>query len=628
MRFLPRSLTRRQQRIWWSVLGVLVGTAAMTALGVWVQAVRNTDLGDGAAGITSFDAERGATAVPPLRFRDVAASLGIVTRHGPPQRQRRLCEDTGSGLAWADYDGDGDFDLYVVDYCADDEANSTASTGSRLFRNDGGRFSDVTGHAGVANVPGRGMGASWCDCDDDGLPDLFVTNVAGPNRLYHNRGDGTFRDVAGEAGVAPSVWSTGSCWGDYDRDGDVDLYVCSYIDYDTRGLPEGELLIERGRDSIGVPVALNPNAFDPLPNRLYRNLGDGRFEDVAAEAGAANPEGRSFSAAMVDLDGDGWLDIYVANDVSPNCLFRNMAGEPDLPGAKPGVVHFWDLSAVTGTADFRGSMGLSIVETGDMNGVADGLPDLFYTNWLAQENALYQSLRMPGGDIEYRDRARHVKVAEDSLEMVGWGCGFVDLDLDGRQDLVVVNGNTLEQPPERKALIPQPMFIYWNDGKTFRNLAAEAGHSTEAPWCARGLAVADYDDDGLADMAISVNRGTPLLLHNETLTQNRGLKVRLRGPSAACFGAKVEVTVGAQRQFRWWGADVSYLSGHAPELIFGLGENQQADRVQVTWSDSRVSTFSGVSAGKAIIEWPRLGERAERAGHAVAVGEVSGRANR
>ncbi len=606
MSSLSRRLTRRQRRIWWSVLGVLAGTAAVAALGLWVQAERNTDLGDAAAGITEFDAERGAAMVPPIRFREVAASVGIATWHGPPQRQRRLCEDTGSGLAWADYDGDGDFDLYVVNYCAGDDAGVAESSGSHLFRNDGGRFSDVTSSANVANLPGRGMGASWADYDDDGLPDLYVTNVGGPNRLYQNRGDGTFRDVAADVGVAPSVWSTGSCWGDYDRDGDVDLYVCSYVDYDTRGLPEGEeVLIGRGTDAVGVPLALNPNAFDPLPNRLYRNRGDGHFEDVAGEVGVANREGRSFSAVMVDLDGDGWLDIYVANDVSPNCLFHNVARETDLPGVKPGTVQFWDLSAVTGTADFRGSMGLSIVETGDMTGAADGLPDLFYTNWLAQENALYQSTRMPGGDLEYRDRARHVKVAEDSLQMVGWGCGFVDLDLDGRQDLLVVNGNTLEQPPGRKQLIPQPMFVYWNDGKTFRNLASQAGEATAANWCARGLAVADFDDDGLADVAINVNRGSPLLLHNETSTRHRGLKVRLRGPSAACFGAKVEVTVGAQRQFRWWGTDVSYLSGHAPELIFGLGEHEQADSVQVTWSDGRVSTLSGIAAGRVSIEWKR-----------------------
>ncbi len=596
-RLLPLKLTHRQRKIWWAVLGVLLGTAAITALAMWVQVSRNTDLGDPTAGITEFDAERGAAPVPPIRFRDLTTALGIITQHGPPQRHRRLCEDTGSGLAWADYDGDGDFDLYVVNDCPDDEAAPPESSGSHLFRNDGERFTDVTAAAGAANIPGRGMGASWADYDDDGQPDLYVTNFGGPNRLYHNQGDGTFREQAAEAGVADSIWSTGTCWGDFDRDGNVDLYVCSYIDYDTRSLPTEELLVERGRDSIGVPVALNPNAFDPLPNRLYHSLGDGRFEDVAAQAGVANPEGRSFSAAFADLDDDGWLDLYVANDVSPNALFRNMAGQPDLVSKGPNEASFWNLSAVTGTADFRGSMGLSVVETGDMTGVSDGLPDLFYTNWLAQENALYQSLRMPSGDIEYRDRSRNVKLAEDSLDMVGWGCGFADLDLDGRQDLVVANGNTLEQPPDRTQLIPQRMFVYWSDGKTFRNLAAEAGQATAAPWCARGLAVADYDDDGLADVAVSVNRGNPLLLHNETSTQNRGLKVRLRGPSAACFGAKVEVTVGTQRQFRWWGADVSYLSGHAPELIFGLGENRQADRVQVTWADGRVTELTGVPAG-------------------------------
>jgi hypothetical protein len=189
--------------------------------------------------------------------------------------------------------------------------------------------------------------------------------------------------------------------------------------------------------------------------------------------------------------------------------------------------------------------------------------------------------------------------------MVGWGCGFVDLDLDGRQDLVVVNGNTLEQPPERQELIPQPIFVYWNDGQTFRNVAPHAGEAAAASWCARGLAVADYDDDGLADVAINVNRGPVLLLRNETATKNHGLKIRLRGPSAACFGAKVEVTVGAMRQFRWWGGDVSYLSGHAPELIFGLGEHRQADNVQVTWSDGRVSTRSDVIAGTTTVAWPR-----------------------
>lgn len=595
--------TQRVRRIGWSVLGVVLGTAATTALGLWVQNARNTDLADATTQITDFNAERSAAKVPPIRFRDVADAAGIAMRHGPTRRQRRLCEDTGSGLAWADYDDDGDFDLYVVNYCLSAPSGESEAATSRLFRNENGRFTDVTAEAGVSNAGGRGMAARWADFDDDGHPDLYVTNVLGPNRLYRNHGDGTFRDIAVDANVAESVWSTGVCWGDYDRDGNVDLYVCSYVDYDTRGLPDSDISYQLQRDAVSVPVALNPSSFDPLPNRLYRNLGNGFFEEVAAQIGVDNPEGRSFSASFTDFDGDGWLDLYVANDVSPNCLFRNLLGTPDLVAADEGPPAFTDISAITGTADFRGSMGLSIAETGDMTDSADGLPDLFYTNWLAQGSALYQSLLIPGGRVEYRDRARTVRVVEDSLPMVGWGCGFVDIDLDGREDLLVANGSTIEQPPGRIELIPQPLFVYWNDGQTFRNLAPQAGDTTAATWCARGLAIADYDDDGFADAAISINRGHPLLLHNETRTNYRSLKVRLRGPAAACFGAKVELTIGPERHFRWWGTDASYLSGRAPELIFGMGEHRVADSLRVQWADGRVSVATRIPAGKSVVDW-------------------------
>lgn len=600
--------TQRVQRIGWSVLGVVLGTAAATALGLWGQAARNTDLGDAAARITDFNADRNAAAVPPIRFKDVAESSGIAMRHGPAKRHRRLCEDTGSGLAWADFDGDGDYDLYVVNYCLGSSDDVPGEAQSRLFRNDNSRFTDVTAQAGVSNADGRGMGASWADYDDDGCPDLYVTNVAGPNRLYRNRGDGTFVDVAVDAKVSESAWSTGACWGDYDRDGNLDLYVCCYIDYDTRGLPDNAASYTLNREQVAVPVALNPSSFDPLPNRLYRSLGDGSFEDVAAKLGVEDKEGRSFSATFVDFDGDGWLDLYVANDVSPNCLFRNFLGTPAANDPDRGLTAFTDISPITGTADSRGSMGLSVAETGTMTGSADGLPDLFYTNWLAQGDALYQSVGMPGGHVEYRDRARTVRIAEESLRMVGWGCGFVDLDLDGRQDLLIANGSTIEQPSDHTLLIPQSMFVYWNDGTTFRNLAKEAGDSTAAAWCARGLAIADYDNDGMADAAISVNRGHPILLHNETHVANHSLKVRLRGPSAACYGAKIELVVGGERQFRWWGADVSYLSGHAPETIFGLRERTSADSLRVVWADGRVSVNSRISAGEFVADWYRTSQ--------------------
>jgi hypothetical protein len=387
-------------------------------------------------------------------------------RHGPGPRRRLLPEDTGSGLAWGDFDGDGDFDLYIVNYPADKSTQDAASGRCGLFRNDGDGFTEIAEPAGVGNADGFGMGACWADYDDDGQLDLFVTNYGRPNRLYRNRGDGSFEDVAEQAGVAASIWSTGA-------------------------------------------------------------------------------------------------------------------------------------------ADFRGSMGLSVGETGALNDNCDGLPDLFLTHWLAQENALYQSLRLVEDCWEYRDKTREFRLGEVSLNVVGWGCGFCDLDLDGRQDLVVANGSTLEHKDDPTRLIAEPAFVFWNDGRQFQEIAAQTGEALREPRSARGLAIADFNDDGLPDVAISINRGQPLLLLNETPTEHRFLKIRLRASSARCFGAKVELRSGARRQVQWYGADVSYLSQHAPELIFGLGTEDKADEVCVTWADGRTTTCQSVPAGRFTAECPR-----------------------
>jgi enediyne biosynthesis protein E4 len=539
--------------------------------------------------------------------------LGVVMQHGPGPRHRLLPEDTGSGLAWSDYDGDGDFDLYVVNFSADGDAADRTAPRSCLFRNDDGHFTDVADQAGVGNDGGCGMGAYWADYNEDGEVDLFVTNYGGPNRLYRQRGNGTFEDVAEQAGVAASTWSTGAAWGDFDRDGHLDLYVCNYVEYDER-LANMAVPASRGAGGYSVPFALNPNAFDPAPNKLYRNRGDGTFADVTAQFGVADPEGRSFAATFVDLDGDGWLDLYVANDVSPNKLFHNMLGvragsfyealrAPAEAGEHTSVA-FTDLSAITGTADFRGSMGLSVAETGALNDNYDGLPDLFLTHWVAQENALYQSLPLADGLCEYRDKTRAFRLGEVSLNVVGWGCGFCDLDLDGRPDLVVANGNTLEHKEDPRRLIADPAFVFWNDGQQFQEIAAQTGDALRAPHGARGLAIADCNNDGLPDVAISVNRGQPLLLLNETKTENHFLKVRLQGRSARCFGAKVEVLSGNNHQVQWWGADVSFLSQHAPELIFGLGTHRTADEVRITWADGKVTACQSPPARRFDAAYP------------------------
>ncbi len=586
-----RPLSRRQRRIRLSLLATLVGLGGLTGAALWIEAGRETDLADPTAGITaSFrddDVEH-----PPIRFLDVARSAGVTMRHGPGARGRTLPEDTGSGLAWGDFDGDGDWDLYAVSFpgplgAAPDEAGK-----NRLFRNDGGRFTDVTDEAGVADVEGFGMGASFADYDGDGAVDLYVTNH-GPNRLYRNRGDGTFEDVSARAGVDDDSWSCGVAWGDYDRDGLVDLYVCNYVDYEHDA--SVDQLASMG--DFSVPFSLNPNSFDPAPNRLYRNLGDGTFEDVAEAAGVDNPDGRSLAATMCDLDGDGWLDVYVNNDVSTNRLYRNVGGERD-GGDASGQVRFVDIALHTGTADPRGSMGLSVAELGAMSGEPDGLPDLFITHWVAQENALYASLRFATGRVEYRDRTRRYRLGETSIDTVGWGCGFVDLDLDGRLDIVVANGSTLESKEDRLQLRAEPLFLFWNEGSRFVEIARSAGEACGGTYWARGLATADYDGDGDVDVAVAVNRGHPLLLRNDTETPNGSLRVVLRGPAAALFGARVELSVGDRRQVRWYGADVSYLSMHAPEMVFGLGGSPAAEQLTVRWAGGGESRLENVGAGR------------------------------
>jgi hypothetical protein len=570
---------------------MVAGALVLAAGAWWIDRARDTDRSDERAGVSAEFTQSALATETPVRFSDVTAAAGLIIDDPVPLRRRALPEDNGSGLAWGDYDGDGWPDLYVVRHQGP----------NRLFHNNrDGTFSDVTAAAGVGDPAGFGMGVTWVDYDNDGRLDLYVTN-RGPNRLYHNNGDGTFTDVAAKAGVALGGWSMGAAWGDYDRDGHIDLYVCCYVTYDSDGHeapPYAGATAATDPGAFEVPFTLNPNSYSPQPNRLFRNRGDGTFVDVTAQAGVADPDGRSMAATFVDLDGDGWLDLYVNNDVSPDRLYHNSGA--DAPGEP---VAFFDDSAMTGTADSRGSMGLSVAEVGDLDGHADGLPDLFITHWVTQENALYQSLVMPNGRIEYRDKSRPYGLAEISIDRVGWGSAFVDLDLDGRIDIATVNGSTLEQTEHPELLRPEAMFLFTSDGTRFRDVSALAGEATARKYNARGLAAADYDGDGRVDLAISINEGRVILLHNDTQTANRSLKVLLKGPAAAAAGAKVEIWAGGRHQVRWWGADVSYLSMHAAELVFGLGAAPTADRVVVHWIDGRVSTLSHVAAGVAAVAY-------------------------
>ncbi len=553
-----------------SVAATIVGLIVLGVGGLWFERSRSSDLQDPTVGVGSERRHEIPEHAPALRFVDVAREVGIEMQHGPGVRSRLLTEDTGSGLAWGDYDGDGDPDLYVVNF---DPAGSAEPSGwNRLFRNDGGTFVDVTEVAGVGDAEGFGMGASFADFDGDGGLDLYVAN-RGANRLFKNLGDGRFEDVAARLGVDDASWSISVSWADYDRDGLLDFYVANYVDFDERlaaGVQSDDPHWE------GTPLSMNPNVFTAQTNRLYRQQPDGRFIDVAAETLSDDVGGRSLGASFVDLDDDGWLDLYVANDVSPNALLHNL-------GAR-GEMVFEDRSHTSGTADVRGSMGLSV---GDLafGGGPDGLADLFITHWVAQENALYQGVRASDGFVEYRDRAQQLRLGQVSTDSVGWGCGFVDVDLDGLLDLVVANGSTLEDAPGGP-LTAQAGFLFWNDGERFWNLAPASGDAMAAARVARGLALADYDRDGDVDVAVSVNRGAPLLLRNDSPSTHHWIAVELNAAEARRRGARVTVVAaGRLSQRRWFGSDASFASGHDLEMIFGLGPSTEPVDIEVRWAD-------------------------------------------
>jgi len=529
---------------------------------------------------------------PKLVFHDVAQEAGIDFVHaGGASRSRVLPEDMGSGVAWGDYDGDGDPDLYVVDQPPSWGTVGSAEYANRLYRNEGdGTFTDVTSSAGVGDT-GFGFGAFWGDYDADGRLDLYVTNL-GDSVLYHNDGGGSFSNVTAAAGVANGSWATGAVWFDYDGDGFLDLYVTDYVDFDYD--PSTAPAEAQSQYGLAVPFSLNPVAFDAQPNRLYHNQGDGTFVDMADRAGVTNAEGRSLTAAFSDFDLDGRPDLYVGNDVSDNKMFQNLGD---------GV--FRDVSTSTLTQEYRGTMGIAV---GDAENDLD--TDMYLTHWIAQENALFENRWNKAGRDEskakvlrFADVADHQGLGAISLSAVGWGTIFADFDLDGRLDLFVVNGSTLEAKERPEDLLPQAPLMLWNGGPTgFYDLAPEVGGPLAGTWVGRGLACADYDADGDVDCAMSVNRGPVLLLRNDTDTDHHWLEVRARGggSSAGAVGAKLWLTVGGITLYREISLSGSYLSQHAPEVIFGLGNADRVESVEIEWPDGQRDSRQDVPADQLI----------------------------
>lgn len=531
----------------------------------------------------------------PIQFVDVTEAMHVGMRHFPADRSSLIPEDMGSGVAWGDFDGDGFTDLFVVNVAgpavpgagADREAGR-----SRLFRNENGkRFVDVTGQSGIDFV-GVGMAAAWGDYDGDDDLDLYIT-AYGDNALFENAGDGTFHNVTNTAGVQDSRFSSGCSWADYDRDGDLDLYVCNYVDFLFR---EGDRTLPDPKYAE-QPYTTNPSSYAPVPNSLFRNRGNGTFEEVAAEAGVADPKGRGLSAAWADLDNDGWQDLYIANDVSWNGVFRNR-----------GDGTFEDIAATSLAADYRSGMGLAIADFDD-----DLDDDVFITHWIAQENALYrnqlldETFNQPmGHSLWFVDAADRFGLGQVALDMVGWATGFCDFDNDGRRDLWLVNGHTFERKEgSRRVLIPQPALVFWNrENKGFVEMGAGACPRFAEAFVGRGGAEADFDKDGLVDLCVVAHGVGPILLRNVSPGAGHWTRIVLeqKNGNTRAIGARVLLELGNGRpngsptRMGEVGASPSYLSQREFAIHFGLGASESIDELRILWPDGSEESHVGLPA--------------------------------
>ena len=526
---------------------------------------------------------------PALLFRDVTTQAGIAFRHHAAPEKKYIVESMSGGVALFDYDRDGLVDIYFVDSLTVETAKNPAAARSALYRNLGnGKFEDVTDKSGLAH-PGWGMGVCAADVDGDGWDDLYVT-VLGRNRLYRNNHDGTFTDIAEQAGVAGGGWSTGCGFADYDHDGRLDLFVSRYVKIDLDHLPAF------GKDKTceyrGVAVQCGPRGLPGESDFLFHNDGNGRFTEVSAKAGLSDPRGYfGLGVAWFDYNGDGWPDLYVANDATPNFLYRNNKDGTFTDVAFPMGV------AVSEDGAEQGSMGVAV---GDYQN--NGRLSLFVTNFSEEYNDLYRHDGDHFSDVSFRSNT-----APASLPLVGWGTSFFDYDNDGLQDIVVVNGHVYPQLDAVRlggsAGYRQRKLLYHNrGGGMFDEVAAQFGRVMTDERVGRGLAVGDLDNDGGLDLVINNLDGSPEVLHNEYAGRGSWLLVKLTGsaPNTDAIGALVTVRAGALAETRLVQSGTSYISQNDMRLHFGLGAAAQVDSLDVRWPDGTTSKMTNVKANQIV----------------------------
>jgi hypothetical protein len=526
-----------------------------------------------------------ARAADTVTFTDVTKATGITFSHASSPDKKYILESMSGGVALFDFDNDTLLDVYLVNAPTVASSGDPRSARSELWRNRGdGTFVDITDKAGVG-YPGWGMGAVAADFDNDGWTDLYVT-CFGPNHLYRNLGDGTFADVTAKAGAGDPRWSTGAAFADYDRDGWLDLFVANYVDVRLEALPE----FGKGKfcEFHGIPVQCGPRGLRGSGDSLYRNRGDGTFEDVSEKAGVSDPAGRfGMGAVWSDFDGDGHPDLFVANDAGPNFLYRNN-----------GRGAFADESLRSGTAlsedgKEQGSMGIAIGDYSHSGGWS-----ILVTNFSDEYNALYRHDK----GLQFTDASFASQTAKAGIPLVGWGTHFFDYDNDGWLDLFVANGHVYPQV-ERAGLTTryaQRKLLYRNNRDGTFSEAAASGSAISEPKVSRGSAAGDLDNDGDLDIVVNNLDGSSTVLRNDGGNRGGFLVVDLeaRAGNRSATGAVVVVRAGdlVQRAERRSGD--SYLSHSDPRLHFGLGDRATVDSIEVRWPDGTTQRLGEVPANR------------------------------
>lgn len=527
----------------------------------------------------------------PIVFEEIAAKAGLVFRADScPTPNKNQPETMLAGVALLDYDRDGWLDIYLVNGAAIPSlVKESPKYFNRLFRNNGDlTFTDVTERAGVAGS-GYGMGAAVGDYDNDGWPDLYVASVTA-NQLFRNNGDGTFTDAAARAGVAGGVrngrkmWTVAAGWLDYDNDGWLDLFLSNYCVW----TPNGDPFCGPSRQ---LRAYCHPRMYDPLPNTLYRNNGDGTFTDVSAQTGIARHFGKGMGVAFADFDGDGFTDIFVANDTMPNFLFRNIGGKRFEESALAlGVSMTEDSRVLSGMgADFR-----------DVDN--DGRPDIWHTALEYETFPLF--LAVHGG---FSDATRTSNLAKLTRPLSGWSNFIADLDNDGWKDLFVARANVLDNV-EQIASRPyaEPNSVFRNLGRApvrFEDVSAAAGEAFQRPAPHRGAAFGDIDNDGRLDAVVTVLNGPVKLFRNVTPNGNHWLLLRLEGrrSNRMGLGAAVRLDTPAGRTLHNHATtSTGYAASSDARVHFGLGKEASARRIEIRWPSGARQVLENVAADRVI----------------------------